>query len=404
MRGFGFGVGKRRSLGGAAVVVPTPDPTPVGFALNGSPNAALKTMVARVRAGTGRGRIVWKGDSTTVGQGSGTGAPYYLAGARANRVPAAFAAGLSAAGTPTLDNAMVGDNGMNQAASFPFVSFDPRFAIGSPTGSFAVFQALAGGSYYTPNTGLCSFTPTSSVNTFEVVTYNLGAHILTFLIDGVAPQSVVIDKTSGSPGATVVGNTVVIANGTGFSRAIVTASTTGPHTLSCRSNTASGAGIRSILGFASGTRAIDILVHATLGAKASDQAHIGPEGWTNNGALAFDTPDLTIINCGLNDMASGVSTTAFSGSLQTIITTAKATGDVLLMFPHRCIAPLSNNVANYMAAAAALAASNACAFMNLDQYFGGVVDVRLVDGGHGNAAFYAEVGDVAKRCVTAMVA
>jgi hypothetical protein len=402
MRGFGFGIGKRRWSDGAAVAVP--DPTPVGLALNGSTNAALKTMVARVRAGTGRGRIVWKGDSTTVGQGSGAGAPYYLAGARANRVPAAFAAAFSAAGTPTLDNAMVGDNGINQAGGFPFTSFDPRFAIGSPTGSFAIYQALPGGSYYTPNTGVCSFTPTTNVNTFEVVTYNLGASVLTYLIDGAAPQSIVIDKSTGSPSATTVGNTVVIANGTGFSRAVITASTTGPHTLSCTSNTVSGAGIRSIMGFASGTRAIDILVHASLGATASDQAHISSEGWTNNGALAFDMPDLTIINCGLNDMAGGVSPSAYAASLQTIITTAKATGDVLLMFPHRCIAPLSNNVVNYMATAAALAASNGCAFMSLDQYFGGVVDARLVDGGHGNAAFYAEVGDVVKRCITAMVA
>jgi hypothetical protein len=400
MRGFGFGIGMRRAAGGAVVAVPNP----VGFALNGSSNAALKAMVARVRAGTGRGRIVWKGDSTTVGQGSGTGAPYYLAGARANRVPAVFAALLSTAGTPTLDNAMVGDNGMNQASGFPFVSYDPRFVIGSPVGSFAPFQALPGGSYYTPNTGICSFTPTTSVNTFEVVFYNLGAHILTFLIDGAPPQSIVIDKFTGSPSATASGNTVVISNGTGFSRAIITASTSGPHTLSCASNTATGAGIRSILGYASETRAIDILVHASLGAAAADQAHISTEGWTNNGALAFDAPDLTIINCGLNDMAGNVSTAAYAASVQTIITTARSTGDVLLMFPHRCIAPLNNNVANYLIAAAALAVSNACAFMSLDQYFGGVVDPRLVDGGHGNAAFYAEVGDAVKRCVAVMVA
>jgi hypothetical protein len=400
MRGFGFGTGRRRRSGGEVVTVPNP----VGFALNGSTNGALKTMVARVRAGTARGRIVWKGDSTTVGQGSGTGAPYYLAGARANRVPAVLAGLLSASGTPALDNAMVGDNGMNQAGKFPFVSYDTRFAIGAPAGSFAVFQSLPGGSYYSPGTGVFSFTPTASVNIFEVVIYNLSANILTFLIDGIAPQSIVIDKFTGSPSATTVGNTVVAAGGTGFSRAIITASTTGVHTLSCTSSASSGAGIRSILGFASGVRAIDMLVHASLGASAAQQADISSEGWTNNGALAFDAPDLTIVNCGLNDMAGGVSTAAYAGSLQTIINTAKLSGDVLLVFPHRCIAPLNNNVANYLVTAAVLAASNTCAFMSLDQYFGGVVDSRLVDGAHGSAAFYGEVGDVLKRCISAMVA
>lgn len=162
--GFGTGSGRhrigRRTSAPVAPPAPSPPPSPppppfvppAGFALNGSTNVALKAMVARVKRGAGRGLIVWKGDSTTVGQGGGTTADGYgLTNARPNRPPAVLASLLSAAGVATLDNAMVGDNGMTIAGGFALAGYDARFAAGN--GNFAGGLDFAGGSYRSPGTG-----------------------------------------------------------------------------------------------------------------------------------------------------------------------------------------------------------------------------------------------------------
>lgn len=83
MIALGLGIGRRRKLGTAVPLFPSP---PNGFALNGSANVALKAMLARVRGGQGRGRIVFKGDSTTAGAGSGTSTVRYNSQAREQTV------------------------------------------------------------------------------------------------------------------------------------------------------------------------------------------------------------------------------------------------------------------------------------------------------------------------------
>jgi hypothetical protein len=402
MGGFGFGVGRHRRKAAPAGAVGT---SITGFALNGSSNAILKAAVARVKANTGRGRIVFKGDSTTVGQGGGSGAPYNLAGARANRIPAVLSSLLSTAGIATLDNSMVGDNGMTQAG-FGLGAYDTRASPGA--WSYENGQGFAGGNFLTNRAGAFSFAPATNVDTFEVDIYNSNVFNLSLSIDGVAPSSVIVAKTSGSPAAIVTGSSISIPGaGSGFSRIVVTAANTGAHSLAMTSSTgfADGA-IRSISAYASATRALDILVHAALGATAVNQAAIG-NGWSNNDALAFDAPDLTIINCGLNEMGSGGSSSAYSAALQTMIATARLSGDVLLMFPHPSGSPYNNNVATFRNIASGLAVSNSIAFISLYDYFGGTftpaLQARMADGiVHGTAEFYAEVGDVLKQCILAM--
>ena len=389
--------------------MPIPVPLPIGFAINGATNTALKAMIAGVRAGTRRGRIVWKGDSTTVGQGGGTGAPFYLAGARPNRVPAVLASMLSTAGVPTLDNAMVGDNGMLVAGSYPLASYDPRYSAGNAV--FQTVQDFAGGAYQSPRETASSFTPSVAVDRFEVVVYNSNAYALRLMIDGAAPASIAVTGSTGSPAATVASaNSInVSASGNGYTRLKIMASSAGTRTLSwAEIGTTGGVAVRSVLGYASGTPAIDMLVHAALNAQASQQGkdNSGSNFWGGLDALGFDVPDLTIINCYYNESAQGISQGVYQAALQSMVTKAKLSGDVLIVFPPPATSPYNNSVATYLATAAGVASSNNVSFMSLYDYYAGVADTsRFADAQvHPTAAFNVEVAGVLKQAVMAMVA
>ncbi len=401
MRGLGFGVKNRRYSPGVAAPL-------AGFAGNGAANATVKAMLARVANGTGRGRIVWKGDSTTAGQGGGTTADSFrLTNARPNRVSAVFAALMSSAGYPTLDNAMVGDHNLAASTGVALAAYDPRFVSGD--GNFQAQQDFAGGAFRNPGTIADSFTPNVAVDRFEVVIYNSNSYTLTFLIDGAAPASIALAGSTGSPAAIVTGNTVSVATpGTGYTRLVIAAATAAPHSLSWTANGINLAAIRSVMGYASTTRAIDQLVHAALGARADQQSKDNSGGnlWGGLDALVFDAPDLTIINCGLNEMAQGASVATYQAALQAMVTRAKTSGDALLVFPYPAATPYNNGVAAFKAAAAGVASGSGISFMSLYDYYGGVVDTaRFSDAVvHGNAAFYGEVAAVLKRAVMAMAA
>lgn len=395
---LGLGMGRRRGLIGAPV--PPVSVVPVGFAANGAANTALKAMLARVAAGTGRGRIVFKGDSTSAGAGGGDPAsPQQLGGAWANRTSAVLAARLTATGYPALDGAIVGDNGAKDYVPLP--SYDGRIALGA-TSPWVMSggQAVAGGHYfYSPGGGgTVDFTPTVAVDRFEVVVFNVGGSY-GFRIDGAPPSSVT------AVGATVSGGLVAPPNtGAGLTRITVTAASIGTHTLRVTSG-AEGV-MRSLRAWSSGVAAIDILNHASNGATSGDQATVG-NGWSNMDSLGFDAPDLTIVNLGLNDIGNQVGVAAYRANLEAIVTTARLSGDVLLVFPHPAGSQFAVNATAYRDAAADIAATRGVAFLSLFDHFGGVftpaLQARMADGlVHGDAAFYAEIGELYRRCIAVM--
>lgn len=407
--GLGLGVGRRR-----------PSPTgplppvagPVGYAGNGSANARLRAMLARVRGGTGRGRIVFKGDSTTAGAGGGTGADANrLANARPNRVSASLASLLSAAGTPALDNGVVGDNGMGRGSGVPLPAYDPRVSLGAPAWGVVSDNSYAGGALLSPTSGsVLTFAPTTEVDTFEVVLYNNTAYAVAFAIDGTATSALTLAGSSGGGGATVSGNRVTIPGDVGgFTRVRVAAPAAGPRVLGMAPAAGSGGVVRSVMAYRDPLPAIDILNHAANGAKVADQSASDANLWRNNDALAFDAPDLTIVNLGLNDISEATPLAAYSAGLQAIIARARLSGDVLMVFPHPAGAQFAVNAALYRDAAAARAASEGVAFLSLFDRFGGAftpaLQARMADGlVHGDAGFYAEVADLYRQCIAAMAA
>lgn len=397
--GLGLGLGRTRARG---VTVPLPPSAPVGFARNGSTNAALAAMLARVAGGTGRGTIVVKGDSTSAGAGAGGRGDVVtqLTGARPGRVSATLAAALSAHGIPTLDHAFVGDNGCGQfGVGLP--AYDPRVAYPGTAWDPAGGQGFSGGNFLNPGPDprVLDFTlPT--VSHFVVDCYNVGGRI-GFAVDGALATGVT------AAGATVSGNTVLMpATNSGFTRVIVPAGTSATHRLGMAGNGGNPL-VRSARGYDVAVPAVDVINHASSGATSTEQAASGNR-WGNNDALGFDAPDLTIVNLGLNDTGMQVPVTSYIAALAAIVARARVSGDVLLVFPHPAGGQFATNVTAYRDAAAAFAADQRVAFVSLFDHFGGAftpaLQARMADGlVHGDAGFYAEVGEVYRRCMMAMV-
>lgn len=386
------------SMTGRAATLSKAIPDPVGFAMNGSTNPTLRTMMAGAAAGTRRGRIVWPGDSTTVGQGAGTNADSKgITASRPNRVPAVLATELTAAGYTARDCGFTVDNGMALFNQPSLPAYDPRVVYGSGAWRAQPLNTFAGGGYLQPvadGASSFSFTPDFPCDTFEVVCFNSNNYTIGLAIDGAAP-------------ATGPASFGVTSTGSGFSVVTVKAASVGTHTLTV-SATITGANLRGVRAFNSVQRAVDIIVPAILGGTAAQQASTG-SGWQSRDALAYDAPDLTIINLGLNDAAANISSSAYSASLQQLITTAKLSGDVLLVSPH----PASTGFASVAAqtglrdAAKQLAITNSVAYMDFYSYFGSFtpeLQARMFDGlVHGKADLYAEEAQVLRRCIQAMI-
>jgi hypothetical protein len=361
-------------------------PAPTGFALNGSTNPSLKAMLARVGAGTGRGRISIVGDSTSVGDGAGAGGAR-IAGARANRPSAVLAALLGGAGYPALDNSIYTAN--VQPSGSTLSAYDPRVSLGawSEQGPAAagVFADFAGSGFLAG--GGSPLTATfQGVDTFEVAVYNTDSFALTFRIDGQAPASGPASQSfSASAGTTKV---------------VLKAGSVGAHTLSIAADSTNAA-LRSILAYDAGTPAIDILCHAGCAQTSANLAATAGNATRSRDQLAQDASDVAIVFAAFNDMNQGVSAAAHGSNLGAIIDTQRAHGDVLVVGAWRGSSASFDN-ADIRAATASVAAAKGVAFVDLDAHYGAAVPPAMFDAVHRTAAGYADIADVYRGCLMAM--
>ena len=397
---LGLGFSKARKIAGSAALPPSPPPLPpavpagppVGFHANGASNTALKAMISDVKAGTRRGTIVWKGDSTSVETGAGTGS-LGTDGAYAKGLKPTLATLLTASGLPTLNKAVVGDASL-QEAGVSYTAYDPRVVRNA--WDILPSKLFAGGGIW-QDSGASAFTLTETgVNSFEFVAYDTGNGGITysFLIDGAAPT---------------VGPAILVSGGFGgFVKATVGVATVGTHTLSITCNSRS-AGFRSIKPFNSTVKGVDILCHASGGARSFEQASAGA-GFQNLDAITYDAPDLAIINCVLNDVASGVSTADCVASNAAMVNAARLTGSPLLIFPQPAGMQFEG-LAPYNTALKAWAAANGVPFFSFWEYYGSPATLsptfasRLYDGlVHPKEELYVEMAGVLKRVIDAMAA
>jgi lysophospholipase L1-like esterase len=252
-----------------------------------------RAAIAKVAAGTANTNVLVIGDSTTIGiNATGTYFPqnftYFLA------------ADLTAAGIPANNNGWCGmsTGGSNTGSR---ASEDTRITPGSWNTN--TFQGLGG--YFVNAGGTTAspfvYAPGVSTNTFQALIYNAGG-------------SVTLTATGGTP----VTNTY----GPGISTSTITAgSLSASNTLSATEITAS----TSILcegAYNSATKQVNIYNAGWWGTASGLWA-------ANVSTISYLAPSLTIIRCCIND--NGVTAPAtVVANITTIVTAAKAVGDVLI--------------------------------------------------------------------------
>jgi lysophospholipase L1-like esterase len=223
---------------------------------------------------------------------------------------------------------------------------DSRLGLGagwSTASSIATLAGLAIRNATTTNP--LTFTPTGPVDTFEI--WWLGGSVagtFTWSIDGGSTTSV--DATAG---------------GLQFGRTIASAASAGIHTLSL-ARLSGAAFIAGIDAYDSTQRRVSQVV---AGQSAATIANLTNGDSTSSplyplNAVTTYAPDLTILNEGINDAIQATVITAYSASMQLMISKALQSGDVILMVPH----PVSTSSASAAVQAAirdaiyALAAAN----------------------------------------------
>jgi hypothetical protein len=217
-------------------------------------------------------------------------------------------------------------------------------------------------------------------DTANITFTGTGFEILTLVGPNVSTISVSID--SGTP------TTINLANGQSGSDQIpsfVTVAsglTQGTHTLNITNASATGpkyfglSGGRPLMG----TKGIRLNNMGHAGALVKECTDNGVGQYINNYNLF--NPTLTVISYGANDFAVQESIANFTSYYQTLITAAKAKGDVLLvnLGMRSDVASPTILQSSYMTALSNLAATNNVPFLDMNAYFGADPANRYLDG------------------------
>lgn len=291
-----------------------------------------RAALAKAKAGVANARYLTVGDSITSGSysnNSATGDWTALAW------PKQLAAMLSATGVPADAHSFFG---------FGSYTRDARIAIGSWANWG--FNSV-GGNYYASSsaTGPLAFTPAAPVDTFVVwfTRNNVSAGTLAYNVNG------------GSAGTQSQAGTSALAS-------VTITCPLGVNTLNLTNSTGTGfVYVTGIEAYDSTRKCVNVLNAGWAGSTTAD--------WTTAVLAAYDpynlsalSPDLTVIQLGSNDMNVPVNVGAYAKNLQTLVTAAKVTGDVVLQtFPPSVVAtygPLAMQAQYYQAILALAAANN----------------------------------------------
>jgi lysophospholipase L1-like esterase len=303
-----------------------------------------RAAVARVRAGIGRAKLLVIGDSTTMGAGAGTGGNTGLAGA----YPKSWVQDLSkllSNFVSSSSNSILSDQNSPQL----YTSYDSRVSFG--TGWAATTNTTLGGNlfqYTTGATGTLSFTPTASINTITIYyVQQSGAGTFNTNVDG-----------GSSLGTTN-------AAGASFLTSVTYTVTAGTHTVNIIGNNAGNISIVGVLTYNTATPAVDFIQAGYFGGLAV--TFVGTTNvWSPQNVESYLAPDLTIIDLTINDSNNGTTLAAYQTNIQSIITTAKSTGDCILMVGPPSNSPQATNgtLASFVQVLYTLGATNNCLVVN----------------------------------------
>lgn len=269
-----------------------------------------RAALGRVRAGTGTGKLLCIGDSTTRGAWSNGS---WSGNAFAKAYPYQLASMLQGAGVSANGEGFMGGGNWN-AGTGGAIGYDPRISL---NGSWALNNAVKslGCETFaiTSGGGTFSFAPSTPVDTFEIFyASNAGLGSVNVAFNGGATTTTF--ATSGSAG---VGKAVV-------------QTALGMNTLQM---TPAGNGAVYIIGinaYASTKHQVSVINAGWVGGLASNIADMSSP-WASGQAIPIVAPDLSIIDCSINDWNAPTTAAAYRYYMQQAITQARVSGDVILM-------------------------------------------------------------------------
>ena len=277
-----------------------------------------------VQNGVRNARLLFIGDSTTMGYGANSAT--FTANDRANSFPTLICprltdrSGLYASWSSIIGNGNVTDTRTyDNRITFPNSSgwnFPTEFDAGGQTaGGYVTRKNPA-------NTTKYNFAPLNSCDTFEfyyLQTNTTGAWTLS--VNDADKGSFNINFATNNPG--------------NYAKATVTHAL-GTNVLNARSaNTANSHYLGGIIAFNAAIKEITVLNAGWSGARTADWNNAATYAYSPLAAMAAYAPDLCVINLGINDANDNVAEATYKANMQAIITACVNAGsDVVLMVPN----------------------------------------------------------------------
>lgn len=326
---------------GAAVA---PNAMPVVYNFKPATTRKLRAALAAYRAGTARMKLLALGDSTTAGYGANGSTD---TNARIKSYPELMAALLTARGLASRV-----DNFFCQANLS--ASYDPRVVKGA---GWVNTSSKSLGGYLLNNsttTNPLTFTPVGQYTSVDIYHY-AGGGVFTVTLGAGTP----VDVTPPG-GGSIIKTTVTVAQA-GLAKgawAIALApKVSGNQPLLC--------------GIECYDPAVPDISVLNAGASSFATGDMIGGAFTANNVIGVVAPQVTIINLGINDAQVPVSDATFTSNMQTLITAAKASGDVIICMFTPCITSTVPALvaAGYRADLYALAITNGCVFVDMTERF-----------------------------------
>lgn len=338
-----------------------------------------RKAVANVRTGAGRGKLLFIGDSTTMGAGAGTGGASYLNAAFPRSLPARVASILNDTFVPAQLQSIWGSQAANTYVTYS--TYDTRTVFG--TGWAMSGGGTLGANFirFTSGGGVATFafTPTAICDGVTIYYYQAtGQGSFTVNVDGGA--SLGTTSTAGSTLYTSVSHTFAA----------------GTHTININAQNNGSLFIGGIVPSLSTTPAIDVISGAWYGSVAGTFASGGLFGPLT--AMRAIAPDCTLINLTINDSNGGTDLGSYRARLATIIEAAQESGDVLLMAgpPSDSVSALNGTLGQYIAVLYDLAAEYSCGVVDLPRRWGSYDAIQpyfpYTDTMHPGNLAYADAG------------
>lgn len=346
-----------------------------------------RKALAAVQSGAANAKLMFLGDSTTAGA-MATGVSW--ANNRPLTIANAIARRLSGAGVNANVGSTLGPGVINTAN---FLLYDTRWTLGAEWVANSL-PGLGGGYIVSLTTGAtaANFTPTApdgtalSFDRIEIVYLKNSAYAnFTVGVDGGAAA---FTSTQAGGGA-IDRVTVSVAAGT--------------HTVNIQKvggDSAKHLHVQSVICYSSTAPAVLCLTAGYGGGLAANMADAAAY-YTAKNALIYQAPDLTVINLTINDAIAQTSVSAYTASLQAIITAAKLSGDVILMGGNAIQDTFSGFVAGtdaaYYQAVESLATLNDVPYLNAADVLGDYTAANAAgfmgDGAHPNRYGYQEMAN-----------